>query len=77
MDKSFITDHTDEQVLKIIRQIRDEWRAMKVIPAAAREIAERAGCHINTVQNSVRRLEQKGQLRIIAEKGKPTRYEIL
>lgn len=72
--QSFAAARTDEHILSIVRTIQHERRA---IPIAASEIASRAGCHINTVKNSVRRLEQRGYLRVSSEKGKPNRYELL
>lgn len=74
MDKSFITDNTDEAVIQVMRKIRDEQEGIHI---PVWEIAQRVGCHHKTATNAIKRLSQKGQLRIIACKGKPTRYEIL
>lgn len=71
---SYAATRTDEHILSIMRSIQEERRA---IPIAASEIADRAGCHINTVKNSVRRLERRGYIKISPEKGKPNRYELL
>lgn len=70
---SFSTNRTDIQILEAMRQIRDERQAIAI---ATSEIAERAGCHVNTVKNAVKRLEGDGRIRICSQKGKPTRYEI-
>jgi DNA-binding Lrp family transcriptional regulator len=72
---NYVADRTDDDVLRIISEIQEEYR--RVVPISASQIAQRAGCTVRTVQNAVKRLEDKGRLKLSNEKGKPTRYQIL
>lgn len=70
----FVAARTDEHVLQIIRTIQQERRA---IPISATELSARAGCSPRTAQTAVKRLQESGRLKVLAEKGKPNRYEVV
>lgn len=77
MEFNYVANRTDEDVIKVIQAIQAEYRSQRAVPISATTIAERLGCTSRTVQNAVKRLEEKGRIRISSEKGKPTRYEVV
>lgn len=68
---NFTTSRTDKLVLEVIGEFLKE-RPM----VSATEIAEVMGCERKTVVRATGRLVERGQLKILSEKGKPNRYEI-
>lgn len=70
----YVSARTEEHVLQTIKSFEEARRPLRV---SASEIADVMGCTSRTVQNAVKRLEEKGRIKISSQKGKPTAYELM
>ncbi len=69
---NYTTRRTDKDVLSAIQAFAERGDGV-----AVREIAAHIECSERTVQYSIRRLEQSGRLKVLDEKGHPSRYEVI
>jgi len=69
---NYTTRRTDRDVLSALKEFLQRGDGV-----AVREIAAHIQCCERTVQYAIRRLEQSGQVKVLEEKGKPSRYRVL
>ena len=69
---NYTTRRTDQDVLSALKVFLQRGDGV-----AVREIAAHIQCSERTVQYAIRRLEQSGRVKVLEEKGHPSRYQVL